>query len=723
MKARLNYHQRLIALFLAVTLAYATVTLVYSLAQIRGNTAREKVLAAERLLAVAAAGVDGLLARVRNSALALQTDRDIMRFASNTRPQAEAACMVDASTAMGRIRQTDQAYGIRLAKRGTTALIGDAASSDLRLYAAGGTGGRLSADELMEGSSAVRYLVFGDDEGPVTPSRPGPLVVVHRSHPYILDGLLMIFEISPDVLFAGVEGIEGFRMLVVCDDRLVAASAPPLAVGDRTRGVVTSRSRVSALEYRLEYDASTAGASSLATLAGPLGLFILLCLLGVWLSRLVSQRLYAPVRRLLSALEDDRGTADSFDAALSAAEEFKRVNRELRSLVEQSRPSLRDAFVRDVLLGTVAPDEIPLGIARHGAAILRGPTIVCVCGVEESPGGGPEGGERMYTVHQRLLSLFGVVMRQERDFLKLGKDGSSSYFLFEGSDPPALWKSLRRALEAMEREHGFRLYAAVSEPVASPERLPATAQAVRALSLNARLRRQYRLLGVGQTADRGSVSYSHDQEGQLINAVVELDIGRVRRLLRMIADDNGGSEEDLLDALRTTAARAWAAASMPGSPPECPAAAAGSPSLAPRLTAWFESIVGSLAALEGEDRQTRKGEFLRYVEEHATENIGLAEMAESLNMSIGYASSLFRELVGVNFKDFLRTHRIREAKRILEGGTVLVKDLARRVGYVNTQTFIRAFTREAGLPPGQYIRSVTHGSAEPRPAAPASAGK
>jgi AraC-like DNA-binding protein len=249
--------------------------------------------------------------------------------------------------------------------------------------------------------------------------------------------------------------------------------------------------------------------------------------------------------------------------------------------------------------------------------------------------------------------------------------------------------------------------------VGSPAALPETAQAVRALSLNVRLRRTYRLIDahLAGAVDHGTVNYSHDREGQLIGAVTEMDFSRARRLLRMIAEDNGGSGEDLLDALRTTATRIWALSDMPGGAPACPPSGGGMLTPVSRVVEWFDAIMTAIAEREGEDRLTHKGEFLRFVEEHYQENVGLAEMAEALNMSIGYASGLFRELVGVNFKDYLRAWRIREAKRILESGEVLVKDLARRVGYLNTQTFIRAFMREAGLPPGQYMRSVSRGDA------------
>ncbi|HET9916113.1 MAG TPA: helix-turn-helix domain-containing protein [Candidatus Binatia bacterium] len=64
----------------------------------------------------------------------------------------------------------------------------------------------------------------------------------------------------------------------------------------------------------------------------------------------------------------------------------------------------------------------------------------------------------------------------------------------------------------------------------------------------------------------------------------------------------------------------------------------------------------------------------------------------------------FKSATGMALIEYVQNLRIEEAKRLLEGDSVAVDEVAARVGYDNTAFFRRLFKRLCGLNPGDYRR-------------------
>jgi transcriptional regulator GlxA family with amidase domain len=98
---------------------------------------------------------------------------------------------------------------------------------------------------------------------------------------------------------------------------------------------------------------------------------------------------------------------------------------------------------------------------------------------------------------------------------------------------------------------------------------------------------------------------------------------------------------------------------------------------------------------------------LRYMAAHFKEDISLNQLARQACVSASHLSYLFRNTIGISFKNFLATLRIESAKRLLAKDKSLnVTEVAARVGFSDLRHFRRTFNRLANCNPKEYRRRV-----------------
>ena len=95
----------------------------------------------------------------------------------------------------------------------------------------------------------------------------------------------------------------------------------------------------------------------------------------------------------------------------------------------------------------------------------------------------------------------------------------------------------------------------------------------------------------------------------------------------------------------------------------------------------------------------------RYVLAHFSENINRDKMAETVNLSPGYFSNLFRSEVGMSFSDYLIQVRVENAKSLLRRFDLSVDAISRKCGFNSLAHFSRTFKDRCGLSPLKYRKS------------------
>jgi AraC family transcriptional regulator len=95
-----------------------------------------------------------------------------------------------------------------------------------------------------------------------------------------------------------------------------------------------------------------------------------------------------------------------------------------------------------------------------------------------------------------------------------------------------------------------------------------------------------------------------------------------------------------------------------------------------------------------------------YIEEHLTERIALATLAQLARLSRFHFSRAFKRSFGVSPQRYQSGRRIEYAKRLLANPDLSVTEVALQVGFGSSTSFAAAFRKAAGLNPSTYSRSL-----------------
>lgn len=96
----------------------------------------------------------------------------------------------------------------------------------------------------------------------------------------------------------------------------------------------------------------------------------------------------------------------------------------------------------------------------------------------------------------------------------------------------------------------------------------------------------------------------------------------------------------------------------------------------------------------------RMQKTLQFIEENYTGNLTLEDLAMHANLSYFYFSRLFKNTVGMSFKEYINRKRIQLAESLLGRNNMSVTQIAFECGFESIRTFYRSYKALKGKSPG-----------------------
>jgi AraC-like DNA-binding protein len=125
-----------------------------------------------------------------------------------------------------------------------------------------------------------------------------------------------------------------------------------------------------------------------------------------------------------------------------------------------------------------------------------------------------------------------------------------------------------------------------------------------------------------------------------------------------------------------------------------------------RIIKWFtDDVIGPyIQKLEGRMNIELKRvieKVVTKIQESYADDISLESCADEVGTNPYSLSKAFKQMVGINFIDYLTQLRIEKAKELLINSDMKINDIAEGVGYRHSY-FNRIFKKQIGIPPSQY---------------------
>jgi len=87
------------------------------------------------------------------------------------------------------------------------------------------------------------------------------------------------------------------------------------------------------------------------------------------------------------------------------------------------------------------------------------------------------------------------------------------------------------------------------------------------------------------------------------------------------------------------------------------------------------------------------------IELNHEEELSLAKVAGSVNVSTSYFSEIFKKATGINFVEYVARLRVEKARNLLQNPDRRISEVAFEVGFQSLSQFNRAFKKHAGMTP------------------------
>lgn len=94
--------------------------------------------------------------------------------------------------------------------------------------------------------------------------------------------------------------------------------------------------------------------------------------------------------------------------------------------------------------------------------------------------------------------------------------------------------------------------------------------------------------------------------------------------------------------------------------------------------------------------------MLQFIEHHYTEEITIAQIAESSLISVSECLRCFKSTIGTTPIQYLKQYRLQKAKDLLSSTTLSISEIGSKCGFQEMSYFSKIFKQQYGTTPGEY---------------------
>jgi len=95
-------------------------------------------------------------------------------------------------------------------------------------------------------------------------------------------------------------------------------------------------------------------------------------------------------------------------------------------------------------------------------------------------------------------------------------------------------------------------------------------------------------------------------------------------------------------------------------------------------------------------------EAIKFIDKNYNHDISLESVAASIHLNPQYFSRYFKNKIGINFINYLSSHRINKAKILLLNSNKNITQISQSVGYLDSGYFSKVFLKSVGVTPHKF---------------------
>jgi two-component system, response regulator YesN len=449
--------------------------------------------------------------------------------------------------------------------------------------------------------------------------------------------------------------------------------------------------------------------------------FIGLLLIGVVFTRLFLMRTYSPIRHLVGLLKGDhKGEQNEFVMIEDAINQLKTTNDSLRITIQNNQLSLKDKYLRELLLGIVDKEQAMEQIQKLQLEVLCHPFHMVIFEFQyEKRLQDSLSSEGSLALKLQTLSFLKNQVESEGMGDLVEYDAEKVVIFTKKKEIDDVKKWVQSFVYDLDEDIHISLTAAISEIVTSVHQIDTVFKNTLNLFEYRFAMEKTPILTVSDVQPLVQTNYYYplDVERELIDASTRgeeqaawLILDRILEENLTVRNLNHNALSQFVMAVFVTISRILQATNKSNDQLIAEEQTSyfdikksdDKSTLEAKIRRTFRFILMEIQSANEQEKLSMSDQLASFIYEHYDQDISLTDLAEHFNLTSSYISTIFKTNLGENFKDFLNQHRIQKAKGILETEDVKIHQVAERVGYNNVNTFIRIFKKYVGLSPGQF---------------------